>query len=267
MDISNRTLSIFVLAALVVTLVSTSLTLNEMNRVRNRILAGAPSYTGLATGTGNVTVTISTSLNMSILNRTIFFGVGVVSTNCSNATLQTNGSNFVSHDNCTFNTCDGLLANFPSTTPYGDFGGVFLGTNNSNIKNCWLNFTDNGSSLGHAAPILINQSGIIIRNDGNVNMSITMDSGDDTAAAFIGGGANYNFTVNEQESGSCPTGSVVHMHQNWMGVNSSSDIKICDNLKYQDSTDAINMTFRVLIPSNVSPGEKQDTLTFTSATT
>ena len=271
MDISNRTLSIFVLAALVITLVSTSLTLNEMKVVRNRLIAGYPGYTGLATGTGNVSVYIESSLNMSILNKTVFFGQGVVSTNCSNATLHTNQSNIYSGDNQSGTGASAMFRHGQTgedITTEGAVYGEYNGTNNTNIRNCWLNTSDNGSSRGHASPILINRTGIVIRNDGNVNISVTMNSGDDGATNFLGGASpspDYNFTVTDEESGSCPrTADGAQKPDYWTGVNSSTDQKICSNLKFQDSTDTVNITFRIRFSSSVT-GQREDTLTFTSA--
>jgi hypothetical protein len=225
MDISNKTLSLFVLAALIVSLVSVTITLNRISQVQ--------TLTGFASsGSGNISVTILTATDITVLNNTINFGTGVVnSTNdfCENATLHTNGTG-------------------------------------SNGESCWINATESMLGTGYAGVNTIRGTGIVIRNDGNKNLSITMDSAWNTAAAFLGGhnpSPEYNYTTKNEEANSCPS---IHLMNWWEGISANTSMDICRDLKWADTADTVNMSIRIVFSANAS-GFKEDNLTFTAAVT
>ncbi|MBU0758410.1 MAG: hypothetical protein KKF44_10155 [Nanoarchaeota archaeon] len=97
-DISNRTLATLLIAAIVITLGGTIMSLNRLSQV------GGPSFfpvTGRGTtDTGKVNVTIQSSQSIRLMGTTIIdFGAGNV--NASDSTCNTNGVNVTTVDSGT----------------------------------------------------------------------------------------------------------------------------------------------------------------------
>jgi len=228
--VQNKHLAVIIILAVIFSLIGNFVSIERLAKIRP---APLQQPTGFATtGVGNVSVNIITSTDITILNSTIDFGSGIVNnTNsyCENATLHTNGT----------------------------------GLNNDN---CWINASDDMLGTGYAAPVRLNATGIVIRNDGNKNLSITMDSDDNDAATFIGitvaPASEYNYTVQSEEANSCPAD---YLHTNtWYGVSNNASMQICSDMNWQDTSDTVNITFRIVFSANAT-GFKNDTLTFTGA--
>ncbi len=105
-DISNRTLALLLVTAIVVSLGATVYTLN--------ILGGVKLPTGRApTDTGEVNLTVQQSISLLLWNDTIDFGVGIVNNTqpCNNATIairwDSGGLSYDDADNCWINTTNG----------------------------------------------------------------------------------------------------------------------------------------------------------------
>ncbi|MEM4397282.1 MAG: hypothetical protein QW757_01495 [Candidatus Woesearchaeota archaeon] len=81
-DISNRTLALFLVLSIVVSLGATIYTLNKLN----------PGITGKVTQSGKVNLTVQNSISILLLNNLIDFGVGYVNTSCNE--IHNNGKNF-----------------------------------------------------------------------------------------------------------------------------------------------------------------------------
>ena len=101
-------------------------------------------------------------------------------------------------------------------------------------------------------------TGFLVENQGNVNVSITVAS-DSNASAFIGGSAPLFQTFGaENKTGSCP------------GINSSmqdlgaSSVTVCPSLGFPDTADTIWAYVLVKIDSDSPPQTNTATLTFTS---
>ena len=151
MDISNKTLAMFLVAAIVLSLGGTLISLNKLNNI--------VGPTALATQqTGTVNFSIYETLDISISNATLDFGRVVV--------------NASQGDNCQFAT----LSN--------------NGTTGENLRQCWVNDTwtaDNGKSQ-IALPNVTTK--IMLQNDGNLNITLNFESLRDNAANFIGNCTN-----------------------------------------------------------------------------
>ncbi|HQT44783.1 MAG TPA: hypothetical protein PLO51_02305, partial [Candidatus Micrarchaeota archaeon] len=101
-------------------------------------------------------------------------------------------------------------------------------------------------------------TGFLVENQGNVNVSITVTS-DKNASAFIGGSTPlFQMFGAENKTNSCP------------GINSTmqnlgtSPVTICPSLAYADSQDTIWAYVLVKINSDSPPQTNTATLTFTS---
>ncbi|MFC1648648.1 hypothetical protein ACFL1B_04275 [Nanoarchaeota archaeon] len=74
MDLSNKSLALLLLAAIVISLGGTLVSLNKINQIT--YAGGGPGVTGFATGTGNVTVNISTAVGCTV-DSEVDFGTSV----------------------------------------------------------------------------------------------------------------------------------------------------------------------------------------------
>ncbi len=101
-------------------------------------------------------------------------------------------------------------------------------------------------------------TGFIVENQGNVNVSITVSS-DKDAAGFIGGSSPlFQMFGAESKSNSCPAINA------GMQDLSASAITVCPSLAYADSQDTIWAYVLVKIDSDSPPEANTATLTFTS---
>ncbi|MFA5105989.1 MAG: glycine-rich domain-containing protein [Candidatus Micrarchaeia archaeon] len=101
-------------------------------------------------------------------------------------------------------------------------------------------------------------TGFLVENQGNVNVSITVAS-DKAAAGFIGGSSPlFRMFGAENKTGSCP--SINASAQDL----SASAITICPSLAFSDSQDTIWAYVLVRIDSDSPPQTNTATLTFTS---
>ncbi|MFA5106076.1 MAG: LamG domain-containing protein [Candidatus Micrarchaeia archaeon] len=101
-------------------------------------------------------------------------------------------------------------------------------------------------------------TGFLVENQGNVNVSITVAS-DKNAASFIGGsGPLFQMFGGVNESGACPV-----LNESMQNL-SGSEITVCPSLAFSDSQDTIWAYVLVKIDSDSPPQTSTATLTFTS---
>jgi len=96
-DISNNTLAILLVTAIVVSLGATVYTFNQIGRIDE-----AP--TGRATGEGNVTLKVESAVSMKLLTSIVDFGTGFVNTSLTpcekTANLSVTNSGYGDPENC-----------------------------------------------------------------------------------------------------------------------------------------------------------------------
>jgi hypothetical protein len=103
----------------------------------------------------------------------------------------------------------------------------------------------------------------IIENTGNTNIAVTINSSSN-ATVFIGGNASvvkYQYTLSENETNSCVAGFNDTL-TNWTDV-VASEVSICQNLSYVDTTDSLRLGILVVIPIDASQGNKSNIFTVT----
>lgn len=199
MDISNKTLATLVVAAIVVSIGGTLISLNQIGTT------GPIGVTGAATGSGHVDLDIQIDTTINMTANTINFGAGAVSGGYPFATLDS--------------------ATGSATHWNGTFAAQFL----------------------------------TIQNDGNVELNITFKS-DEDAAAFIGGtNPVFNYTVINDETGSCANLATA---QSDVEI-APSDNFVCGNLNMSNTADAINLSIGLKIPNDATATQTA-TFTFTS---
>jgi len=197
----------------------------SLNRLR---ISGtqAPGITGFGTGTGTANLSITQDSTISVISNIIDFGTGIinVSAGCTNATIA-------SSHNATNRTADYDI--------------------------CWV------SNATTPDMVLFRDEDIVIRNDGNVNVTLTMDSIKNDAATFIGGATVtplYQYRTFGNETSACDT----PQNASWYDVNTSATMAVCDKLKSDNSQDEVRVAIKIRIPKDAT-GYKEDTLTFTSS--
>ena len=230
-DISNKTLAILLIGAMVVSLGGTMLSLNRLSGVSGP----TQQITGYGTGTGYTNLTISSSSTIYMVNNVVDFGTGIVnitkaSSECMNATLLSGNETF--------------------QEPV-------------NLNRCWVNST--GLDFNGFNKTI---TPIYIRNDGNINVTLTFTSSEGNATTFIGGGSGsypspeYQFHTYCNDSNCCDD----VRNTTWYDIN-GTDMNIClgNGLAISGTgKNIMTVQFRIVIPGDAS-GYKEDTLTFTSA--
>lgn len=220
-DISNKTLAILLIAAMVVSLGGTILSLNRLSVFRTP----AQQITGYGAGTGTANLSITQDTTIEVFVNIIDFGSGIVNVSfgCTNATLAS------SHNDTNWT---------------------------AEWDTCWADAS---------GPVTFNSgdNDIVLRNDGNINLTVTMDSTSDTAATFIGGTADtplYQYRAFSNETNACDSAN----NATWHDVNSSATMAICNKLKSSNDEDEVRVAIKVRIPKDAA-GYKEDILTFTSS--
>jgi hypothetical protein len=126
---------------------------------------------------------------------------------------------------------------------------------NSTTLNNWTN-----TSTG-AGGWPVSTDFIVIENNGNSNVAINISAASN-ASSFIGGsssgGPSEEYFSFDNESNSC-TGSLQTNYTTLTTAQSNA----CTVLAFADDNDAINVYFRLKIPSDAATGLKSNTITFT----
>ena len=230
-DISNRTLALLLVTAIVVSLGATVYTLNVMSGVR--------LPTGRAgSEAGEVNLTVESAISILLWNNTIDFGYGFVNTSSPKDTQTCAG-----YANLSIRWASG------ANTYYDE-------------NDCWTSFT-----AGHPTTPT---HPFTIENEGNQNVTLTVlgplpisffnDDVDLTNAS------NYNlsFAGENMELDACSTGLTTA----WTTFNGTQQ-DVCGNSRYSyiSGADDLAVNIKVLIPATgLDPGEyKNSSITFTAS--
>jgi parallel beta-helix repeat protein len=142
-----------------------------------------------------------------------------------------------------------------------DFGTGFVTSGNayadidSNSTNTG-NWTNTSAGV-HGWPG--NKDVMALENNGNVKAKVNISAGD-TAASFIGGtGPDQWYAAEDNESVSCDG----IMQDNYTALG-TSQTSLCTSLRNNDTTDAINIMFKLRVPSDAAPAAKTNTITFSA---
>jgi hypothetical protein len=229
-DISNKTLAILLVFAMAVSLGGTLISLNRLK------LIGGPyaPITGFASsGTGTANLSISQDSSIIVVSNLIDFGVGIVNTSraepCNNATIS-------------------------SSSAWNNW--------TAERDPCWV------SNATTPAMVLFTDTDFVVRNDGNINVTLTMDSTANNAATFIGGSTGggplyqYRAMSNESASGNACTQPTLY-NVTWTDINATAGQPICNKLSSDNGMDEVRVAIKVRIPSDAT-GYKSDVLTFNS---
>jgi len=147
-----------------------------------------------------------------------------------------------------------------------------------NFTTDFINFGNGSVNAGSASAILQSNDtaavnggwnwnvpqNFTLENIGNVNVVLDLKTNKD-AAAFIGGTNpeyQYGVNVNESEATSCNTTIIFNQ---WYTVNNvSSGDTICSNFSFVDAHDQLEISVRLVIPSDSLTGNFTDTFTATA---
>ncbi|MFA5105953.1 MAG: LamG domain-containing protein [Candidatus Micrarchaeia archaeon] len=207
--------------------------------LQNGQVCSAPRCTGVSwnQGTGILTFNVTGFSDYGVNGSGNFTGAGGSPTNTSG----TIGINITSTNQIAVYTSsssnNSAFSFIPVTPPAA--GSIVLTSNES------------GNVTG-------GDTGFLVENQGNVNVSITVAS-DKNAAGFIGGSAPlFRMFGSESEAGSCPG-----INQSMQDLGTAS-ITVCPSLAFNDASDRIWAYVLVKIDSDSPPQTSTATLTFTS---
>lgn len=210
MDISNKTLALFLLGAIVVSLGGTILSLNKLGDLQT---------TGFVTQTGQVDLEINASLSIT--------------------------------------TEDNSEIDFGTCSPFPAVPGTINSENGLNTTAMC------GAYAG---------DGIFVRNNGNVNVNITVQAsnvGSVHGGTFLNATSNTSAiahrTANEGNdspfTGGCE-GVVVGSYTNFTAIN--TPVLICSNLTFGALANSMETHVQIVVPHDVPVGPQSVTLTFTA---
>jgi hypothetical protein len=136
-------------------------------------------------------------------------------------------------------------------------GIVVAGANNATLSTTGANNT-NGNWTNVT-------QGFIIKNIGNVNLSVSIATAK-TAITFLGGtNPQYQFNVTNNQTGSCANASGFNLGQ-WYNTNITGvGTYVCSNLSYNQSLSTIRVDLKLIVPSDSLTGVLSDTMTATAA--
>ena len=104
-------------------------------------------------------------------------------------------------------------------------------------------------------------NGLVLKNIGNANVSITLSAGK-TAAQFIGGtGPQYQWNVTNSVAGSCATANGCYTFGTFVATNSSN--QVCDRLQ-PGSANALRIDVKLVVPADSYTGALGDIITATA---
>jgi parallel beta-helix repeat protein len=142
-----------------------------------------------------------------------------------------------------------------------DFGTGFVTAGNA-YADIDSNSTDTGNWTNTSAGIHGwpgNRDFMTLDNNGNVKANVNISAGD-SAATFIGGtGPDQWYAAEDNESVSCD--GILQSTYTTLGISQTS---LCTSLRNNDSTDTINILFKLRVPSDATPSAKTNTITFSA---
>jgi len=233
MEISNNVLAALVIVALIVSIVGTITTIEQMSRVR---ITGyqAQQVPGIAN------VSIAAVYELTAIQNVTDFGVLSPSSNLPGDYIV-----FVTDDNDCPEDIQGSWEIEKGCNSGG--GTVTVSTANSQS---WEGYP---TGLRYAADMSI-------ENSANTDIQVRV-SASTSPSSWIGG-TNPEFQVkgtdNDQEPGACTSGLLTTFND--LGT---SQVTLCNRLSWQDSgSDMMNVSFRIKIPQDAPAEHKEVILTF-----
>ncbi len=227
-QISNKTLAILLVMAIVISLTGTVISLNKIGRIR----IANPEATGAATtGTGAVNLTISMTAAITLVNNTVFWGSGYV-----------NGTTITS--NCSLDTSTLVPERGRAST--GGLGGGGCVDFSGNIDGIVLENSGN--------------TDLIVYFNSSRNATEFLNNATDSEVK-----PKFMWKIANGEPGACkgilgPTA--------WVEMNNTNQTPlatICTQLDSGDSSDRLNISFNITFHRNISAGEHNTTLTIAAA--
>lgn len=104
--------------------------------------------------------------------------------------------------------------------------------------------------------------GFLLENIGNTNVSIDL-SFEKIAQEYLGGtNPEYYFMFNNLEENSCLDFGMGY--KEWVKVNNSEKIRICNNFQFVDLNDSLRIDLRLVIPSDSIMGQRTNSITATA---
>jgi hypothetical protein len=141
------------------------------------------------------------------------------------------------------------------TTNNINFGtGTVTGSNNATLES-------NGSAATRGSWTWT-AANFVLENIGNTNVTLDLKTGQNATSLLGGTPANaaYQYAVSNNEPGSCANSDIT-LNQ-WYDVNTTDPgTRLCGNFTFINTNDTINITVRLVIPTDSIQGALSDTFT------
>jgi hypothetical protein len=161
-------------------------------------------------------------------------------------------------ENGTVNVTISTVASINITQANGVIGSKGLNWGSGSVEADSAILVSNGTVVGGTwSPV---NSGFLVENIGNVNVTLSVSS-DVDAAQFIGGTSpEFKFAVSNNESNSCTFDAVVENAYNDL---SSTPTSVCSVFRKDDNQDEININIWIKIPSDSFTGNRNSQIILT----
>jgi len=236
MEETNKSLALLLVAAIIVSLGGTIVSLNKLGQLQLATVTGRVADTG----TGYVQLNVTSQTTITFQQTTIDFGNGYVNASCNNCTMYTNSS--TSGENYSNIAC--CLGNWYPLTVSSDTGLYFQNEGNTDLTVNLNVSADADTFIGGSGPSPEFQ--FIIKPDFEARAATASGEtapNDDTATSCAD---NWKYD------------------DVWTAVNVSNPV-VCAStgFKSNSSQDETVIDFRVLIPRTASAASKTATVTLT----
>ena len=125
------------------------------------------------------------------------------------------------------------------------------------VNGTWVNGTGNGRDTG-----------LVLRNLGNINVSITLNATKNYSTFFLPiglDGVQYQWNITNNESGTCSGTAQAFTFSQWWSPNNTLGDLICRNMSYLDASNELRLDILLVIPQGVIKNQDySDTITATA---
>jgi len=132
MELSNRTLAVLLVAAIVISIGTSFMSLQKLSDI-NKLFGVTTGYVATSSHQANLSLTVTSQTSITLTNGTIAWGAGYVYSGCNNCTMATNGT--------TNAIC--CLSGWATTI---DYGMLIENTGNTNVS-LQMNITKNETNF------------------------------------------------------------------------------------------------------------------------
>jgi hypothetical protein len=223
-DISNKTILMLVMTALVVSLAGTMISLNKLSNMGGTYTV-LNKVTGAVTTEGNATITTSGTVSITLTSAVIAIPAGYVNASCPDKF-------------------------------------AIIPTYSGGQATCWLNTSNVEPSTDDLTSqhVIQNDGTVLVNVTATTSTTDAEEFLCESTNGCFSSSAHVTLSTTQNEAGSCDT---TQTNVTLLTFSSNVTAKICDAFDYVDGSDEINVSmFELRIPSDAPTGAKTLTIDY-----